>query len=92
MPLSATFLTALKDLFPAGALLTDPADCWVYGYDNSKRQVLPDAVVFIDTHEQALALVRLCNVHEVPLTASNPSSFGNVASTTCPCSMRSPLL
>ena len=69
MPLSATFLTALKGLFPAGALLTDPADCWVYGYDNSKRQVLPDAVVFIDTHEQALALVRLCNVHEVPLTA-----------------------
>lgn len=68
MPLPGPFLSRLKEIFPANALLTDPADCWVYGYDNSKRQVLPDAVVFPASHEQALALVRLCNEFSVPLT------------------------
>lgn len=69
MALSSTFVARLRDIFPTGSLLTDPADCWVYGYDNSKRQVLPDAVVFPLTHEQTLALVRLCNDYTVPLTA-----------------------
>jgi D-lactate dehydrogenase len=48
-------------------LLTDPADCWPYGYDNSRRHRLPDAVAFPETHEEVLALVRLCNRHDVPL-------------------------
>jgi D-lactate dehydrogenase len=69
MSLPGPFLTRLREIFPAGSLFTDPADCWVYGYDNSKRQVLPDAVVFPTAHEQALALVRLCNEYRVPLTA-----------------------
>ena len=69
MPLPALFLARLRETFPNGSLLTDPADCWVYGYDNSKRQVLPDAVVFPTSHEQALALVRLCNEFVIPLTA-----------------------
>jgi D-lactate dehydrogenase len=69
MSLPGPFLTRLREIFPAGSLFTDPADCWVYGYDNSKRQMLPDAVVFPVSHEQALALVRLCNEYRVPLTA-----------------------
>ncbi len=69
MSLNPRFLSRLAEIFPADRLFTDPADCWVYGYDNSKRQVLPDAVVFPDTHAQTLALVRLCNEFLVPLTA-----------------------
>lgn len=69
MPLTPAFTAQLRAIFPAGSILTDPADCWVYGYDNSKRQVLPDAVAFPQSHDQALALVRLCNEHGVPLTA-----------------------
>lgn len=69
MPLTPAFTAQLRAIFPAGSVLTDPADCWVYGYDNSKRQVLPDAVAFPQSHDQALALVRLCNEHGVPLTA-----------------------
>ncbi|SMF95937.1 D-lactate dehydrogenase [Methylomagnum ishizawai] len=69
MALPAPFLARLKEVFPAGALFTDPADCWVYGYDNSKRQVLPEAVVFPTRHEQAAALVRACHEYKIPLTA-----------------------
>jgi D-lactate dehydrogenase len=69
MSLPTAFLTRLREIFPTDAIFTDPADCWVYGYDNSKRQVLPDAVVFPLSHQQTLALVRLCNEYEVPLTA-----------------------
>lgn len=69
MSLPTAFLARLRPLFPADRLLTDPADCWVYGYDNSKRQVLPDAVVFPTSHEQTLELVRLCHELAIPLTA-----------------------
>lgn len=69
MSLPNAFLARLRPLFPADSLLTDPADCWVYGYDNSKRQVLPDAVVFPTSHEQTLELVRLCHELAIPLTA-----------------------
>ncbi|BBL74834.1 FAD-binding oxidoreductase [Methylomagnum ishizawai] len=69
MSLPAPFLARLKEIFPAGSLFTEPADCWVYGYDNSKRQVLPEAVVFPTSHEQAAALVRACHGYKIPLTA-----------------------
>ena len=68
MSLSPDFITRLRQIFEPTSLLTDPADCWVYGYDNSKRQVLPDAVVFPVTHEQALATMRLCYEFGIPLT------------------------
>jgi D-lactate dehydrogenase (quinone) len=68
MALPSAFIVRLLKIFPADSVLTDPGDCWVYGYDNSKRQVLPDAVVFPLSHEQTLALVRLCNEFEIPLT------------------------
>jgi D-lactate dehydrogenase (quinone) len=53
----------------AGALLTDPADCWPYGYDNSRRQALPQAVVFARDENQVAALVRLCAEAGLPLVA-----------------------
>ena len=50
------------------AVLTDPADCWVYGYDNSRLHALPDAVVLAATHEQVAAIVGLCSAAGVPVT------------------------
>lgn len=58
----------LQRLFGA-ALTTDPAECLVYGYDNSRRQAAPDAVVFPTGHAQVLALVRACRAHRLPLVA-----------------------
>ncbi len=62
-------LGELRNLFGRNALLTEPADCWPYGYDNSRRQALPQAVAFATTSEQVQSLVRLCNDHRLPLIA-----------------------
>ncbi|MBT5230670.1 MAG: FAD-binding protein [Methylococcales bacterium] len=48
-------------------VLTEPSDCWPYGYDNSKRHAQPDAVVFATTHDQILHIVQLCNQFKTPL-------------------------
>ncbi len=67
--LPSILLTTLRDLFSGDDLLTDPADCWPYGYDNSKRHALPQAVTFAREHDQVEYLLRLCYEHEIPLIA-----------------------
>jgi D-lactate dehydrogenase len=69
MPIPSAALEELRRIFPGDALSTDAAECLVYGYDNSRRQVTPDAVVFPTTHEQVVALVRACRAQRVPLVA-----------------------
>ena len=68
MTLPQQLLDRLRATF-GGALVTDEAERLVYGYDNSRREAMPDAVVFATTHEQVVALVRACRVHRVPLVA-----------------------
>ncbi|MHB8678582.1 MAG: FAD-binding oxidoreductase [Rudaea sp.] len=65
MPVSNS---ALRDIFGA-AFTTDPAECLAYGYDNSRRQAQPDAVVFPTEHEQVVELVRVCRATHTPLVA-----------------------
>jgi D-lactate dehydrogenase len=48
---------------------TDASERLTYGYDNSRRLALPDAVALPRTREQVLALVRACRAHRVPLVA-----------------------
>lgn len=67
--LKPSALADLQRIFAGDALTTDAAECLVYGYDNSRRQVAPDAVVFPTTHEQVVALVQSCRRHSVALTA-----------------------
>ncbi|MDX1252120.1 MAG: FAD-binding protein [Gammaproteobacteria bacterium] len=66
---SPPFQTRLAAIVGAENVLSDPADCWPYGYDNSRRHALPEWVAFATTHEQVRDIVRLCNRHEVPLVA-----------------------
>jgi D-lactate dehydrogenase len=68
VPIAAA-LADLHDLFAADAISTDAGECLTYGYDNSRREATPDAVVFPTTHEQVVALVRLCRRHRLALTA-----------------------
>lgn len=51
------------------AVLTEESERWTYGYDNSRKQALPDAVVLPSRHEQVLEIVKLCNAHKIPLIA-----------------------
>lgn len=66
--LPSSFLTDLRNDIGANRVLTDAADCWVYGQDNSRKHNMPAAVVLADSHQQAVAAVQHCYQHEIPLT------------------------
>ena len=68
MSLPDSLISALRGIF-GGALVVDPAECLAYGYDNSRRQAQPDAVVFPIEHAQVVQLVRACRATRTPLIA-----------------------
>lgn len=59
--LAANAIAELESILAPEDLLTDPADCWTYGYDNSRRLHPPDAVAFPRSHQQVVDILRLCN-------------------------------
>ena len=59
--LDATLLRRLAEVLPPERLLTDPSDCLAYGYDNSKRVAMPQAVAFALAHDEVVAILRLCH-------------------------------
>lgn len=63
------FLQQLKQCVDPKQILSDSADRWVYGYDNSRQHALPDLVVFAATHDQVRDIVRLCHEFRIPLIA-----------------------
>jgi len=67
--LPSDFLNALQHAQGGDNVLTDPADCWPYGYDNSRRHALPEAVAFATDHDAVRDIVRLCYEYQVPLVA-----------------------
>ncbi len=58
---------AFAEIVGKAAVLTDPADCLPYGYDNSRLQGLPLAVLFATEHTQVKAIIRLCNEYGIRL-------------------------
>jgi len=66
---SQQLVQALQQIFPSQQILSEPADCWSYGYDNSRRHHLPDAVVFPETTAQVQQIVQLCYQQHIPLVA-----------------------
>ena len=69
MKINAATLTRLGEIVGKENLLTEASDCWPYGYDNSRLQAMPDAVVLASRHEQIQPLVELCNQQQIPLIA-----------------------
>ncbi len=67
--LPATLSNELAALLGDGGWLTDAGERLTYGYDNSRRWSLPDAVALPTTQAQVVALVRACRAHRVPLVA-----------------------
>ncbi len=68
-PLTATLAAALTALVDANNSLQQPADCWPYGYDNSRRHHLPELVLFPRETAEVQAIVTFCYQHKIPLTA-----------------------
>lgn len=69
MNLPAAFVDQIREIFPSDALALDEATRAACGYDNSRRESLPDAVVLPPAHDEVVALVAACKRHRVPLTA-----------------------
>jgi D-lactate dehydrogenase len=67
--LPTAFLKHLCELLGATRLLTDPAECHTYGYDNSSLQGQPIAVALPETHQEVVAIVCACREHRVTLIA-----------------------
>jgi D-lactate dehydrogenase (quinone) len=63
-----TIEEALSAAAGAGAVLTDPADCWTYGYDNSRAQAMPAAVVLPADTASVQRTVAACRRLGLPLT------------------------
>ncbi|MCP1726092.1 D-lactate dehydrogenase [Natronospira proteinivora] len=64
----------LTDAVAPDRLLTDPADCWTYGYDNSRRHVCPQAVAFPHNDEEVAALVQACQTLKLPVVVRGRGS------------------
>ncbi|MEK7759092.1 MAG: FAD-binding protein [Pseudomonadota bacterium] len=69
MGISPGFRDRLSGITCAERVLTEPADTWVYGYDNSRKHVPPDVVVFVTSHREVQDIVRLCHEQGVPIVA-----------------------
>jgi D-lactate dehydrogenase len=60
-------IAELNAIFGAQGLLTAASDCWAYGYDNSRRHAVPQAVCFARDADQIRELVGFCRQHRVAL-------------------------
>jgi D-lactate dehydrogenase len=60
---------ALQTFLPRERLLSDPAECLTYGFDNSRRHGQPALVVLAETHDEVAQTLKLCNQHKIPVTA-----------------------
>lgn len=62
------FLSRAKAALGEANLLTDPADCYAYACDNSRKAFPPEAVAFASETFQVQQILKLCNEYRVPLT------------------------
>jgi D-lactate dehydrogenase len=67
--LQASFQQKLQAILGDTGLLTDPAECRSYGYDNSTLQGQPLAVALPESHRQVAAVVKLCCEQGIALLA-----------------------
>lgn len=62
------FVSRLTQLLGPARFLTSAAECYVYGYDNSRKVVPPEAVAFPATTEEVRQIILACNEFGVPVT------------------------
>ncbi len=74
MSLPAELEQALRRVLGAERLRTDPADCAVYAYDNSRQRGVAGGVAFPQTEEDVAAIVRACANARWPLIARGQGS------------------
>jgi D-lactate dehydrogenase len=58
-PLSTELCDRLRQQLDT-KLLTEPGDCWAYGYDNSRQHALPQAVCLAHNETDVATTLELC--------------------------------
>jgi D-lactate dehydrogenase (quinone) len=66
-PLKQALINRFGAIVGSDGIFTDPGDCLPYGYDNSRLQATPQAVLFATHADQVAAIARLCHEHDLPL-------------------------
>jgi glycolate oxidase len=67
-------LDELKKIFGPGGVTTETEDLYVYGYDATGGQAIPEAVVFPTTTGQVSRTLKLANEFKFPVTARGAGS------------------
>lgn len=47
----------------------DEAERYAYGYDNSRKHSMPNAVIFAENHQQIQDIIKICYEYSVPIVA-----------------------
>jgi D-lactate dehydrogenase len=66
-PLSPSQISRFTEIVGREAIFTEPGDCLPYGYDNSRLQATPQAVLFATRQEQVCDIARFCQDEQIPL-------------------------
>lgn len=65
----ANLVKQLSEIVGHECVLTEEADCLTYGYDNSRRTVAPEIVLFPTKAEQLSDIVKVCYQNNTPIVA-----------------------
>ncbi len=63
--LAQQFIAIIGDEY----VITDPADCWTYGYDNSRHHSAPEIVLLPKEQAHIVEIIKICNANKVPIVA-----------------------
>lgn len=80
MNISTEIITRFKSILPENCVLTDPAECISYSYDNSRFRGEPDMVILPHTTEQVSACMKICYENNIPVYARGKGSATTGAS------------
>jgi len=69
LPLSEEAISTISGIVGIENTLTEEAECWVYGYDNSRNHRVPDIVIFPGDESQIAAVCQYCSENRIPVTA-----------------------
>jgi D-lactate dehydrogenase len=65
--LKPSLIRQFSEIVGADSIFTEPGDCLPYGYDNSRLQATPQAVLFATEADQIAAITSLCHENQLPL-------------------------
>jgi D-lactate dehydrogenase len=65
--LKPSLIRQFSEIVGADSIFTEAGDCLPYGYDNSRLQATPQAVLFATETDQIAAITTLCHEQHLPL-------------------------